>query len=184
MDIGYLATDQKYYCLARSNIVKTSPASAADTIDENWDDIARNCDEIYAQSGGNTENFNIGDLKELFEERLRRPMGSPIVTRFGVGAEGGVQRESNFKFEVDAELIVYGIATSGTHLEVKGQPIELREDGSFTVRMSLPNKRQVVPVVATRADGVEQRTTVLAVERNTKVMETVIRDADDAVGRR
>jgi len=33
--------------------------------------------------------------------------------------------------------------------------------------------------VACSADGVEQRTVVLAVERNTKVMEPLIRDAND-----
>ena len=41
----------------------------------------------------------------------------------------------------------------------------------FTARLSMPDRRQVLPVVASSADGVEQRTVVLAVERNTKVME-------------
>ena len=52
----------------------------------------------------------------------------------------------------------------------------LRPDGSFTVRMSLPDRRQVIPVIASSPDGVEQRTIILAVERNTKVLEPVIRD--------
>jgi hypothetical protein len=38
----------------------------------------------------------------------------------------------------------------------------------------MPNRRQVLPVVAHSADGVEQRTIVLAVERNTKTMEPVV----------
>jgi uncharacterized protein len=42
-----------------------------------------------------------------------------------------------------------------------------------------PNRRQVLPVVASSKDGAEQRTIVLAVERNTKVMETVHRDSSD-----
>ena len=61
----------------------------------------------------------------------------------------------------------------------RGEPIELREDGTFTVRVSMPERRQVIPVVATRADGVEQRTIVIAIERNTKVMETLVRDPQD-----
>jgi hypothetical protein len=40
----------------------------------------------------------------------------------------------------------------------------------------MPDRRQVIPVVASTGDGGEQRTIVLAVERNTKVMEPVIRD--------
>ena len=104
-------------------------------------------------------------------------MGAPLITRYGVGAQGLAQRGQRFDFEVDAEMIIYGTATPNAHLTLKGEPIELREDGTFTVRMGMPDKRQVVPIVATSPDGVEQRTTVLAVERNTKVMETVVRDA-------
>ncbi|MBL7192677.1 MAG: DUF4912 domain-containing protein, partial [Pirellulales bacterium] len=38
---------------------------------------------------------------------------------------------------------------------------------------------QVLPIVASTADGVEEQTIVLAVERNTKVMEPYNRDAGD-----
>jgi hypothetical protein len=59
---------------------------------------------------------------------------------------------------------------------LQGEPVPLRPDGSFTVRMSLPDRRQVIPVIASSPDGVEQRTIILAVERNTKVLEPVMRD--------
>jgi hypothetical protein len=42
--------------------------------------------------------------------------------------------------------------------------------------MTLTDRRQVIPVVASSADGVEQRTIILAVERNTKVLEPRVRD--------
>ena len=58
-----------------------------------------------------------------------------------------------------------------------GEPVPLRPDGSFTVRMSLPDRRQVIPVIASSPDGVEQRTIILAVERNTKVLGRVVRDS-------
>ena len=41
-----------------------------------------------------------------------------------------------------------------------------------------PDRRQVLPVVASSSDGVEQQTIVLAVERNTKTMEPIIREPD------
>jgi len=40
----------------------------------------------------------------------------------------------------------------------------------------------VIPVSATRADGIEQKTVVLAVERNTKFLEPVVRAIEDIVG--
>jgi hypothetical protein len=42
--------------------------------------------------------------------------------------------------------------------------------------MSLPDRRQVLPITSSSADGIMQQTVVLAVERNTKVMEPVLRD--------
>ena len=49
--------------------------------------MAKDCDRIYALSGGYEQTGSHSDLKALFEERLRRPMGSPMVTRFGMGAK-------------------------------------------------------------------------------------------------
>jgi uncharacterized protein len=60
-----------------------------------------------------------------------------------------------------------------------GQPVKLRSDGTFTVRRALPDRREVLPVVAGSGDGCEQRTVILAIERNTKVMEPVHREPTD-----
>ena len=180
LEIGYLAPGGGFHSLARSNTVTTPPPGASDALDENWIDVAENCDKIYAMSGGYSPERTAVEIKELFEERLRRPMGSPLLTRFGMGAEGQVRRTRDFYFEVDAEMIVYGVTTPGSHVTVRGEPVELRQDGSFTMRLSMPDRRQVVPVVSSSADGVEQRTTVLAVERNTKVLESVLREPEEA----
>ena len=106
-------------------------------------------------------------------------MGSPVVTRYGVGAERMLNRHRDFSFEVDAEVIIYGTTKPDAHVTLAGEPVKLRPDGSFTVRLSMPDRRQVIPVVAHSVDGVEQRTIVLAVERNTKVMEPVIHENND-----
>ncbi len=54
-----------------------------------------------------------------------------------------------------------------------------RNDGTFTVRFSLPDSRQIIPAVASSADGTEERTIVLAVERNTKELEPMIHDSNE-----
>ena len=89
-----------------------------------------------------------------FEERLRRPMGSPMVTKYGAGANGARSRRRRFEFELDAELIVYGVSHPHAHVTLQGEPVPLRPDGSFTVRISLPHRRQVNPVIASSSDGV------------------------------
>jgi hypothetical protein len=178
IEIGYLAND-RFFGLARSNVVTTPAPGSSDEIDEHWSDVAENFDKIYAMSGGYSSDGNSTELQELFEERLRRPMGSPMTTRYGHGADTLFPPSRDFVFDVDAELIVYGVCQANAHVTVRGEPVKLRPDGTFTLRMSLPNQRQVIPAVACTPDGSEQRTIVLAVERNTKVMEPVVREADD-----
>jgi hypothetical protein len=175
VDIGYLAKSGKFYVLARSNVVTTPRAGISDVIDENWADIdAQKADRIYAMSSGFDPTAGSLELKQLFEEHLRRPLGSPAVTSFGAGG-----KPRKFWFQLDAELIVYGATEPNARVTLQGQPIKLRPDGTFTMRFSLPDGRQIIPAVAVSPDGVEERTIVLAVERNTRQLEPLIHDENE-----
>jgi len=179
VDIGYLSRAGRFYVLARSNVVSTPRAGVSDVIDENWADIdAKKADRIYAMSGGFDPAASSLELKQLFEERLRRPLGSPAVTSFGSGGMlPGKGRK--FWFQLDAELIVYGATEPNSRVTLQGEPMKLRPDGTFTMRFSLPDSRQIIPAVATSPDGVEERTIVLAIERNTKQLEPMIHDGNE-----
>ncbi len=176
VDLGYLAANGRFHSVVRSNSVTTPRPGASDALDQNWTDVARNFEKVYALSGGYNEELDSGDLKELFEERLNRSMESPLNNKYGVGADSASGHRANFEFDVDAELIVFGQTRPDAHVSLAGQPVRLREDGSFAVRKSMPDRRQVLPIVAGSRDGLEQRTIILAIERNTKVMEPVTRD--------
>lgn len=168
--IGYLATNNEFYTICRSNVIETPRPGECERLDEHWRDIAEDYERIYSLSGG--YETDCGDLKEVFEERLHRSMpkrGSQGQTV----ADPTLLRQSKLPFEVDAELIIFGKTSSSASVMVAGRPVKLQGDGSFTVRMELPDKRQVLPVTAESRDGLRQRTTVVAVERNTKVMEPV-----------
>ncbi len=172
--IGYTADSGDFYTICRSNVVETPRPGECDRLDEHWTDIAEDYERIYSLSGG--YDNDAGDLKEVFEERLHRPM----PTRGDQGqqiADPSLLRQSKLPFHVDAELIVFGKTTPTSSVNIGGRPVKLQADGSFTVRMELADKRQVLPVTCESRDGLRQRTTVIAVERNTKVMETV--DVDD-----
>jgi uncharacterized protein len=177
LEIGYTSPDGRFFSLARSNVVSTPHAGAGTAFDKNWSDVAKDFDRIYAMSGGYVEQDSSRELKEVIEEHLHRPMGCSSVTQFGAGASGG--RPRDFNFRVDTELIVHGVAEPGAHVTLRGEPIHLRPDGSFAVRFNLPDRRHVLPVVASSCDGAEQRTIVLAVDRNTKVMEPLLRNQGD-----
>jgi hypothetical protein len=175
LEIGYFHDDGQFYCLARSNSVSTPPASTSDSVDENWSDVAEHADRIFAMSGGYQPRGTSLELQELLEERLGRPMGTPMETRYGSGAARVLTAKTQMPFSVDAELLVFGVSDPNAHVTLLGEPVPLRADGSFSVRMSLAERRQVIPVIASSPDGVEQRTIILAVERNTKVLEPRVR---------
>jgi hypothetical protein len=181
VDVGYLSRRGQFYCLARSNVVSTPKAGISDTLDENWSDIdPKQADRIYAMSTGfDPSTPNSLELKQIFEERLRRPLGSPSLTSFGSGALSP-DKVKKFGFKLDAELIVYGETAPDARVTLQGEPVKLRNDGSFTMRFSLPDSRQIIPAVAASADGVEERTIVLAIERNTKHLEPMIHEINES----
>lgn len=177
VDIGYLSRRGKFYVLARSNVVTTPKAGASDVLDQNWACMQEHAERIYHQSGGNGASASLDDLREIFEERLRRPMNGLSLTSLGTGALGLPGRK--FHFEIDAELIVYGTTEPNAKVTLQGEPVQLRPDGTFTVRFSLPDARQIIPASAASPDGVEERTIVLAVERNRKELEPMIHDGNE-----
>jgi uncharacterized protein len=179
MEIGYLATGGRFFSLARSNTVITPSSPADEKLDNHWSEVVEDCDKIYAMSGGYSPEVNSSELQEVLEERLRRPVGSSIGNRYGTGAEYLVMRDRAVQFKVDAEMVIHGATHPEAQVTLQGAPLKLRPDGTFSVRLELPNRRQVIPLVASTKDGASQRTIVLAVERNTKVMEPIHREPND-----
>ncbi|QEG27216.1 hypothetical protein GobsT_19700 [Gemmata obscuriglobus] len=179
-DIGYVSRRGDFYVLARSNVVtppKAGTGEAGEGFDlGGWDDddAKRKAERILAMSTG-FESSGSSELRELYEERLGRPLGPPKQTAFGTGAipPGSVKK---FFFEIDAKLIVFGRTDPSAHLTLNNDPIKLSSDGTFRMTFNLPDSRQIIPAVAASADGVEERTIVLAVERNTKHLDPMIHD--------
>ena len=166
--IGYLAGD-KFHLISKSNQV-TPPASNVNEPDDHWTDLTNDAEKYYSLSGGFQANAVTGDLQAVFEEKARHPMHAPAFERLGSGINSNGE---GFSFQVDAHMIVHGSADPNASVTVGGEPVRLHTDGTFALRMKLPDKRQVLPVVASSRDGTQQRITVLAVERNTKIMEPV-----------
>lgn len=179
VQLGYLTSNGRFYELVRSNTVTMPVAGSKEVVDDHWADIAKDAERIYAMSGGYNEDTQSGDLAEVFEERLKRTMDTDVLSQFGSGAEGSLKRNKQFYFEVDAELVVFGATHPDAHVNVGGEPVKVRSDGSFSIRLPMPDRRQVLPATAKSRDGVDEQTVVIAVERNTKVMEPLSMDVED-----
>ncbi|HEY2251765.1 MAG TPA: hypothetical protein VGH74_11915, partial [Planctomycetaceae bacterium] len=102
--------------------------------------------------------------------RLGRPLGFSTLSHFGPAATEE-REKGEFSFKLDTELIVHGSTRPGSMLTVQGDAVELRDDGSFTIRINQPEGRQVVAFTAMSPRGSERRMIVLGIERNTKELE-------------
>jgi hypothetical protein len=170
--IGYAVPDGKFHLITKSNQVSPPPGIDTDS-EDHWTDITNDVEKYYALSGGFDGKTVSADLQAVFEEKSLQPMHAPAFERLGSGIDSNGQ---GFVFHVDAHMVVYGNTDPKASVTVAGEPVRLQSDGSFALRLDLPDRRQVLPVVASSRDGTHQRTTVLAVERNTKVMEPVTND--------
>ncbi len=179
MLMGYICANGRFYELARSNIVTTPALGGKEATDDHWANIATDAEHIYSMSGGYADDTQTGDLTEVFEEKLKRTMDADVLSQFGSGAEGSLKRHKQFHFDVNAELVVFGSTHPEAHVSVGTEPVKVRSDGSFSIRLPLPDRRQVLPATAKSRDGVDEQTVVIAVERNTKVMEPLSSDTDD-----
>jgi len=175
-DIGYVSKRGEFYVLARSNVVTPPKAGSAEAIEEAWNeyDGSKKGERLLAMSTGFETAEGDPELKRYLEEKLKRPMGAPKETAFGAGAN--LPTKKSFFFDLDAKLIVFGKTEPTAHVTLQNEPIRLAADGSFAMWFGLPDSRQIIPAVATSADGVEERTIVLAIERNTKHLDPMIHD--------
>ena len=169
--LGYLFANGRFHELARSNPVTTPVPGSSDATDDHWADIATDAERIYALSGGYDEESTQIELQQMMQEKLKRPVGTPAMSQFGSGAEGSLKRSKNFHFTLDAEMVVFGATPANAYVTLNGEPIKIRSDGTYSARVPLPNNRQVMAATSKSRDGLDEQTIVIAVERNTKIME-------------
>lgn len=176
--IGYVLPSEtdaadRFYLITKSNEVLTMPSGSGE--DQSWTDLTNNAEKYYAQSGGYDSGKVSAELKDVFEEKSQQPLHSvaiqniPSLSRFG----------AELSFKVDAHLVIHGATDANASLTIAGSPVPVSNDGSFVLRMDLPDKRQVLPIIASSFDGTQQRTTVLAIERNTKTLEPLYRGVNE-----
>jgi hypothetical protein len=175
VDIGYLSRRGRFYALAHSNVVTPPAIGSNEAVDEHWASVKDQFERIYATSGRSEHASGTSESVLPLEERLRRPLESAPWANFVLGSLSG--RRKSFWFDLDAELIVHGSTQPASRVTLQGERVSLRPDGTFTMRFRLPDKRLIIPATAASPEGCEERTIVLAVERNTKELEPMVHEA-------
>ena len=93
----------------------------------------------------------------------------PSSLEFGISSPSKAKQpeERKFWFNIQAEIIIYGATEPDATVEIAGEKIKLRPDGTFTLRFALPDGFYKLLASATSRDGQDTRLVNLEFARKT-----------------
>lgn len=163
VDLGLKLSDGRFITIVRSNTVATPLDVPSWITDEEWmipeDMFAR----LYGMGFGFGKSSPVG---KGWQERLKMQVGSPGL--FSISSPVRKEVSKGFWLNVNTELIVYGQTEADAKVSVQGKPINLRQDGTFSLRFALPEGKQIIPVKAISSDGKEEKTITPIVTKETR----------------
>jgi hypothetical protein len=170
VDYGLKLINGDFITIIRSNIVQAPLDGPSWITDEEWmipDDMFG---RLYGLGFGFGRSSPVG---KAWQQRYKALFSGALSSPGIASAASPVKKpkEKKFWLTADCELIVYGATLPDATLTVQGKRINLRPDGSFTLRFCLPDGKQVIPIKAVSAEKEEERTITPTVIRETKSSE-------------
>ncbi len=169
VDLGLKLTSGEFITILRSNVVHTPLEGPSWMTDEEWMIPEEMFGRLYGMGFGLGQSSPVG---KAWQERVKQALFSGVLASPGITSVMSpvkkFPKERKFWMVVGTELIVYGATEPDAKVTVQGKPINLRSDGTFTLRFALPDGKQVIPVKAVSADEVDERTITPIVTKETK----------------
>ncbi len=157
VEIGILANSGRFLPLARSNRAQTPRFSPSEVTDPAWDIDEETFQKLLSLSAGAGVAPGASAVSSW---------GAHPVLNFWSGnwASHGVLPQARqpavqgFWCRLDTDLVFYGATEPKATVTIQGQPVAVRKDGTFTVRLALPEGTQTVTIDVASADGRQVRT--------------------------
>ncbi|MDD4955419.1 MAG: DUF4912 domain-containing protein [Candidatus Omnitrophica bacterium] len=136
VEIGLVNPAGKFFMVARSNVIKTPYFGISSVIDEEW---ALPDEDYYKVLGIYDLGKSSMERKRRFEEVIKNQISSPLAS-WGVSSLFSERHKEADKFflEVWTELILYGRTEPDADVTVEGKKVNLKPDGTFSIRYALP----------------------------------------------
>ena len=166
VDIGIVSDKGNFYLLARSNVVRTPRFGMSEATDAEWMAPEEEFWKMFGLSGGMGIGKGSLEVREMFKKRLEEQ-----VTSGGISSGASFYRkpaERKFWLVVNCELIVYGATEPDAKVTIQGKEINLRPDGTFSLRFALPDGKQTIACEALSKDGIDCRRITPIITRKTE----------------
>jgi len=153
VEIGLLTAGGRFLRLARSNRVTAPRAGPSDVVDETWMTTDEEFWKLLGRSTGIGIGSSPGRIEWLPQQLFSWSWSSPTV--FGPHRRAAVR---GFWYRVNTDLVIHGATEPRATVVVQGQPVVVRKDGTFSLRLALPEGTQTVTIDVTSPDGQQTRT--------------------------
>ncbi len=183
VEVGILTLQGRFLTLVASDEIST-PGVGPQQIDEDWPITDESYWELVSITLGNEGKSGPLQAQRLFEHQLTSGVlfsseGSSPGGSLGLQSGGsrypdeGSSKKRQFFLELNTELIVYGKTMPDADVSISGQKIQLQPDGSFSLRMHLPDGAHSIPVEAVSVDKIEKRCITPTVTRQTRTYQSL-----------
>ena len=144
VEIGLLTQAGRFLLLARSNRVTAPRFGPSDLIDPEW----MTTDETF---------WKLAGLSTVGPGASPAPWSGNWSSMSVVGAvRPSILR--GFWCRINADLVIHGATEPRSTVLIQGQPVAVRKDGSFSVRLALPTGTQTIAIDVTSLDGRRTKT--------------------------
>jgi hypothetical protein len=164
-EIGLLEREGRFVSLAASNIITLPVDRPTDRIDELWMTTDEEFKEIFILSGGS----RLDRPDSQHSRRIQKiPSTAKSLEAEAPGSASDSKSQTTVSNTVNAEVILYGRTDPEGAVSLDGSPVRLRDDGTFSVRVALPEGQTSLPVTFTSPCGEESQKIVPVISRKTQ----------------
>ncbi|HNY10022.1 MAG TPA: DUF4912 domain-containing protein [Candidatus Wallbacteria bacterium] len=187
VEYGYKTPAGKFVSVVKSNPVDAPSHKISDVKDEKWMVKDGEFKKLYELSGGAKIGMSSADIMQAMARGMKMEELSELASA-GISSAQGLSSESlssqvmaersiteeekkkqrKFWMVLNTELIVYGATEPDASVTIMGQPIKLREDGTFSIRMALPDTDIDIPVKGISNDRIDEITITPCVHKHTE----------------
>jgi len=187
VEVGYKTPAGKFVSAAKSNPVDAPSHKISEVRDEKWMVKDGEFKKLYELSGGSKIGMSSADIMQAMARGMKTEELSDLASA-GISSAQGLssealssnvmaerskaeeekQKQRKFWMVLNTELIVYGATEPDASVTIMGQPIKLREDGTFSIRMALPDTDIDIPVKGISYDKIDEITITPCVHKHTE----------------
>ena len=176
-DIGFITPSGEFIVLTRSNKTTVPTGEVSNIVDEKWMMVEGEYEKILKMSGASMFGTGASEkLQHVLAQRWRafeigrESNPSSHITSWMSShtfAQPQPQTDEDIWLKAACEIIIYGQASKNADVYIKGEKINLNDDGSFSFRFPLSEGQKVdMPIKAQhKTKGEKQRFITIKAKR-------------------